>query len=109
MRLAALFVPDAVGGASFELVPLKGKAAMIRIAISQAAFDAIAATMPLGSVGYEAQVSEKGERLTQSGGWERCRPSSRLQSALDHVARGWRGKAAYWPVRAGLLPTVAFS
>ena len=32
---------------------------MIRIAISQAAFDAIANTLPLGSVGY----NEKGERL----------------------------------------------
>jgi hypothetical protein len=34
---------------------------MIRIAISQAAFDAIAATMPLGSVGYEAERTERGE------------------------------------------------
>jgi hypothetical protein len=32
---------------------------MIRLAISQAAFDAIANTLPLGSVGY----NEKGERL----------------------------------------------
>jgi hypothetical protein len=36
---------------------------VIRIAINQAAFDAIAATMPIGSVGYEAQTNEKGERL----------------------------------------------
>jgi hypothetical protein len=36
---------------------------MIRLAISQAAFDAIAATMPLGTVGYEAQANEKGERF----------------------------------------------
>ena len=36
---------------------------MIRIAISQAAFDAIAATLPLGSVGYEDGTNEKGERL----------------------------------------------
>ena len=36
---------------------------MIRIAISQAAFDAIAATLSLGSVGYEAGLDEKGERL----------------------------------------------
>jgi hypothetical protein len=34
---------------------------MIRIAITQAAFDAIAATLPLGSVGYEAQRSETGK------------------------------------------------
>jgi hypothetical protein len=35
---------------------------MIRIAISQAAFDAIAATLPLGSVGYENAFNERGER-----------------------------------------------
>jgi hypothetical protein len=29
------------------------------------------------------------------------RPSSWLQTALDHVARAWRRKAAYRPVRAG--------
>ena len=34
---------------------------MIRIAISQAAFDAIAATLPLGNVGYENGTNEKGE------------------------------------------------
>jgi hypothetical protein len=36
---------------------------MIRIAISQAAFDAIASTLPLGSVGYEAEVGANGKRL----------------------------------------------
>jgi hypothetical protein len=36
---------------------------MIRIAISQAAFEAIAKTLPLGSVGYENKVNEKSERL----------------------------------------------
>ena len=36
---------------------------MIRITISRAAFDAIVATMKLGSVGYENAVSERGERL----------------------------------------------
>ena len=36
---------------------------MVRIAISQAAFDAIAKMLPLGSVGYENKVNEKGERL----------------------------------------------
>lgn len=35
---------------------------MIRIAISSAAFDAIAATLPLGS-GYEAQTDAQGQRL----------------------------------------------
>ena len=36
---------------------------MIRIAITGAAFKAITATLPLGSVAYEAEVTEKGERL----------------------------------------------
>jgi hypothetical protein len=36
---------------------------MIRIAITQAAFDAICATLPLGSVAYEAETNAKGERL----------------------------------------------
>jgi hypothetical protein len=36
---------------------------MIRIAISEAAFDAIASISPLGSVGYEAEVGANGERL----------------------------------------------
>jgi hypothetical protein len=36
---------------------------MIRIAITQAAFEAIAKTLPIGSVGYEAELDEKGERL----------------------------------------------
>ena len=35
---------------------------MIRITISQAAFDAIAATLPLESVSYEAETSANGER-----------------------------------------------
>jgi hypothetical protein len=33
---------------------------MIRIAIYQAAFDAIAKTLPLGSVGYENATNERG-------------------------------------------------
>ena len=40
-----------------------GEAAMIRIAITQAAFDALAATLPLGSVAYETELDAKGERL----------------------------------------------
>ena len=35
---------------------------MIRIAISQEAFDAVARTMPLGSVGFERDPNAKGER-----------------------------------------------
>ena len=36
---------------------------MIRIAITAEAFEAIAASMPLGSVGYENETNERGERL----------------------------------------------
>ena len=39
------------------------KNALIRISITTAAFDAIAATLPLGSVAYEAEANERGERL----------------------------------------------
>jgi hypothetical protein len=35
---------------------------MIKIAITQAAFDAICATLPLGSVNYENETTERGER-----------------------------------------------
>jgi hypothetical protein len=36
---------------------------MIIIVITPAAFDAIAATLPLGSVGFEPEPDAKGERL----------------------------------------------
>ena len=36
---------------------------MIRISLSQAAYDAICATLPLGSVGYENKTNANGERL----------------------------------------------
>ena len=36
---------------------------MIRIAISQAAFEAIARTLPFGSVSFENKIDEQGERL----------------------------------------------
>jgi hypothetical protein len=36
---------------------------VIRIAISVEAFEATAATPPLGSVGYENEINERGERL----------------------------------------------
>ena len=35
---------------------------MVRIAITQAAYDAICATLPLGSVAVEAEANERGER-----------------------------------------------
>ena len=40
-----------------------GEKPMIHIAITAEAFEAIAATMPLGSVGYENEADERGERL----------------------------------------------
>jgi hypothetical protein len=36
---------------------------MIRIAISQAAFEAIARTLPFGSVSFENKTNENGDRL----------------------------------------------
>ena len=36
---------------------------MIRIAISQAAFEAIARTLAFGSVSFENKIDEQGERL----------------------------------------------
>ena len=36
---------------------------MIRIAITVEAFEAIVATLGLGSVGYEPQLNAKGERM----------------------------------------------
>ena len=40
---------------------------MIRIAISAGAFDAIAATLPFGSVAFEPQTKDKGERRERYG------------------------------------------
>jgi hypothetical protein len=36
---------------------------VIRIAISQAAFEAIARTLPFGSVSFENKTNEQGQRL----------------------------------------------
>jgi hypothetical protein len=43
--------------------PVLGPVAMIRIAISAEAFEAIAVTLPLGSVGFENKTDEHGQRL----------------------------------------------
>jgi hypothetical protein len=43
---------------------------VVCITITQAAFEAIAKTLPFGSVGYENKVNEKGERLIWwTGAW----------------------------------------
>jgi hypothetical protein len=36
---------------------------MIRISITPDAFEAIVATLPLGTVGYESELTQNGERL----------------------------------------------
>jgi hypothetical protein len=36
---------------------------MVRIAISQAAFEAIARTLPFGSMSFENKINQHGERL----------------------------------------------
>jgi hypothetical protein len=53
---------------------------VIRIAISQAAFDAIASTLALGSVNFENATNERGERYV----W----------LAPDVVARLWAMRGA---------------
>ena len=76
---------------------------MIRIAIT-AAFEAIAATLPLGSMGYEAEPNAKGERLI----WleEAVESTSRL---VEIEARGaelsQRSANLVTPARRGHLLT----
>ena len=50
-------------GGSTAVAALPWAFRIIRIAITPAAFDALARTLPLGSVGFEREVNEKGERL----------------------------------------------
>jgi len=52
---------------------------MIRIAITPAAFDAVFATLPLGSVDVEREPNEKGERLVwiKESRFSLSRPSRR--------------------------------
>ncbi len=57
---------------------------MVHIAISQAAFEAIAKTLPLGSVGYENATNEKGERLI----W--------LEPSMVDRLRAMRGPGESW-------------
>jgi hypothetical protein len=57
---------------------------VIRIAISEAAFEAIARTLPFGSVSFENQTNENGERLI----WLEPRVVDRL--------RALRGRGEDW-------------
>ena len=97
---------------------------MIRIAISQAAFDAIAATLPLGSVGYENGPSVNGERLIwlapnvgrPSGGDARVGGEPQRR---HHADRGSKiegraaGDCAYtkriWPITKGAYAASLFA
>jgi hypothetical protein len=69
---------------------------MIRIAISQAAFDALAATLPLGSVGYENATKERGERYV----W--LAPTV-IDSAARHAGAGREPSASRESLRFGAL------
>jgi hypothetical protein len=55
------------------------RSGMIKIAISVEAFEAIARTLPLGSVGYENATNEKGERCV----WLEPRVVDRLRALRD--------------------------
>jgi hypothetical protein len=52
--------PSAPG--RFPNLSVEADETVVRIAISQAAFEAITKTLPLGSVGYENASNEQGER-----------------------------------------------
>ena len=56
---------------------------MIRIAITAEAFEAVAVTLPVGSMGFEPQPNERGERLI----WVEASAAERL------TACGRTGKA----------------
>ena len=62
--MAALPIPER-GGNIRQLRRFVGPVAMIKIAISGAAFEAIASTLPLGSVAYknEPQLDANGQRF----------------------------------------------
>jgi hypothetical protein len=72
---------------------------MVRIAISQAAFDAIAKTLLLGSVGFENKVNQKGERLIWRGPAVLARlkamrrPGERYSDVILRLAKGGESKA----------------
>jgi len=65
---------------------------MVCIAISQSAFDEIAKTLPLGSVGFENKVNEKGERLIwlDPAVLARLKRCAGLAKATATSSCGWR-------------------
>ena len=66
---------------------------MIRIAIIEAAFTAIAATLPLGSVSFENATNERGERLI----WLEPVVVNRLRTATATAGRPAAGKGSTPP------------
>jgi hypothetical protein len=80
---------------------------MIRIAITQATFEAIAATLSLGSVGYENEVNERGERLIwlDHGVVSRLRamrgPGESYSDAIFRLARETRRATSAEGTRSG--------
>jgi len=66
---------------------------MIRIAITPVAFAAIAATLPLGSVGYE-------RKRTATGGYFIWLAVGRRQGALASCSLDWT-VVHIWPARLG--------
>jgi hypothetical protein len=60
---------------------------LVRIAISLEAFEAIARTIPLGSVGYEAEASERGQRLIRLEDAMAARRDARAGSFSDAIIR----------------------
>lgn len=58
--------PASLAGTKCQLATVAARThigRVIRISISPAAFDAIASTMPLGTVGFDAEANERGERM----------------------------------------------
>ena len=83
---------------------------MIRIAISQAAFDAIAATLPLGSVGYENKTDAQGQQLIwlDQAVVDRLRslrgPGESYGDVILRLGGGGRVHAIAWPAVAQSRP-----
>ena len=81
---------------------------MIKIAISEAAFAAISSTLALGSVGYENQTNERGERLV----WLPPNVVDRLRASAGRAratatsfcdSSGWRARAPHSSAGPGVL------
>ena len=68
---------------------------MNRIAISQAAFEAIARTLPLGNVSFENKIDENGDRLIwlEPNVVDRPRSLRGPGRAIPMSSCGWRWRA----------------